>query len=45
MIVTLGSLSYEQTNVTKKTTSHLTKFLDYLATKPNATIRYKARDM
>ena len=42
MLVALGLLAVQQNNPTKKTMSELTWFLDYCASNPNATIRFKA---
>ena len=45
MLVTLSALSSEQTKATENTDVRLTQFLDYCATNPSATKRFKASDM
>jgi hypothetical protein len=41
----LNDIATEQTKVTKKTQAATNQLLDYLATQPEATIRYHASDM
>lgn len=45
MAVALSALASMQSKATEKTDVAITQFLDYCATKPNATIRYHASDM
>jgi hypothetical protein len=45
MLVTLSALASQQTNGTERTMDDMVKFLNYCATHPNATIRYKESDM
>ena len=45
VLAALSTLAAEQTTATKKTNNKVTQLLDYLATHPNATIRYRASDM
>jgi hypothetical protein len=41
----LNDIATEQTNATEKTQAATDQILDYLATHPDATIRYHASDM
>jgi hypothetical protein len=41
----LNDIAAEQTKATEKTQAATNQMLDYLATHPNATIRYHASDM
>jgi hypothetical protein len=41
----LNDIATEQTKATEKTQAVTNQFLDYLATHPNATIRYHASDI
>jgi len=45
MLPALGSLATQQNNPTRKTMEHITKFLNYCASNPEATIRYHASGM
>ena len=45
VLAALSTLAAEQTTATKKTNHKVTQLLDYLATHPNTTIRYRASDM
>ena len=44
-LIALSSIASEQTTATEKTMSAAMQLLDYLASNPNATIRYYASDM
>ena len=45
MLVALGTLSSQQAQATTQTAQRLTQLLNYAATHPDATIRYRASDM
>jgi hypothetical protein len=45
VLMPLNDIAMEQTKVTEKTQATTNKMLDYLATHPDATIRYHASDM
>lgn len=45
MLVPLGSLAAAQTTATTATLQHLTQFLDYSSTYPDATVRFSASPM
>ena len=45
MLVALGNFPSEQTKGTQKTLDAITQLLNYAATHPNATIRYRKSDM
>ena len=45
VLLVLGTIAYEQSQVTKMTKKKVSKFLDYLTTKPNAKIRVHASSM
>ena len=45
VLAALSTLAAEQTTATERTRNKVTQLLDYLATHPNATIRYRASDM
>ena len=45
MLVALGDLASEQTQGTQETLDAITQLLNYAATHPNATIRYRKSDM
>ena len=45
MLMALGSIATQQNNPTEATMSKVTWFLDYCATHPEATIRYKLSNM
>jgi hypothetical protein len=45
VLMPLNDIATEQTKVTEKTQAAIDQFLDYLATHPDATIRYHASDM
>jgi hypothetical protein len=44
MLVTLGTIAAQQSKGTKATATAIVQLLDYCATNPNATIRYRASD-
>jgi hypothetical protein len=45
ILMPLNDIATEQTNATEKTQAATNQMLDYLATHPDATIRYRASDM
>ena len=45
MLIALSSISSQQSQATANLASTLTKFLNYCASRPNATIMYQASDM
>jgi hypothetical protein len=45
VLITLNDIATEQTKATEKTQAATNQLLDYLATQPDATIRYHASDM
>ena len=45
MLVAIGDLAFEQTQGTQKTLDAITQLLNYSATHPNTTIRYRKSDM
>jgi uncharacterized coiled-coil protein SlyX len=45
VIMPLNDIATEQTKATEKTQAEMDHLLDYLATRPNATVRYHASDM
>jgi len=45
LLVTLGTIAAQQAEATKATEKAVNQLLDYCATNPNATIRYRASDM
>jgi len=45
VLMALSTLASEQTKATENTNKNIEQLLDYLATHPDATIRYKASDM
>ena len=45
MLVALSDLASQQSAATERTAAAVTKFLNYCATHPNATLRYSASDM
>jgi hypothetical protein len=45
VLMPLNNIAMEQTKVTEKTQAATNQLLDYLATHPDATIRYHASDM
>jgi hypothetical protein len=45
VLMPLNDIATEQTKATEKTQAATNQLLDYLATRPDATIRYHASDM
>ncbi len=45
MLVALGTIAAQQSKATEATATAIVQLLDYCATHPNATIRYRASDM
>ena len=45
VLMALSSIAAQQSKATKKTMNNTEQLLDYLATHPNATIRYRVSDM
>ena len=45
ILMALSDIASQQNKPTEKTMQRVTQFLDYMATNPNATIRYRASDM